>query len=62
MLLFARETNFSIQGAVVLNGIAVVAAMAETALKLFQQTGVAHSRKGTFAKASPEAIQEFVDS
>ena len=31
MLLFAREKNFTVQGAVVLNGIAVVAAMAEAA-------------------------------
>lgn len=59
MLLFAREKNFTVQGAVVLNGIAVVAAMAEAALKLFRQTGIALSRKGMFAKASPEAIQEF---
>jgi len=60
MLLFAREKNVTVQGAVVLNGIAVVAAMAEVALKLFRQTGIALSRKGMFAKAPPEAIQEFL--
>jgi allantoin racemase len=60
MLLFAREKTFTIQGAVVLNGIAVIAAMAELALKLFRQTGIAVSRKGMFTKAPPEAIQEFL--
>jgi allantoin racemase len=62
MLLFAREKNFTVRGAVVLNGIAVIAAMAELALKLFRQTGIAVSRKGMFAKALPEAIQEFLTS
>lgn len=60
MLLLARENNFTIEGAIVLNGIAVVVAMAELALKLYQLTGVAVSRQGTFAKAPPEAIQEFL--
>jgi hypothetical protein len=45
---------------VVLNGIAVVVAAAESALKLYRLTGVAVSRQGTFAKAPPEAIQEFL--
>ena len=62
MLLLAREKNFTIDGAIVLNGIAVVAAMAELALKLYRLTGVAVSRQGTFAKAPPEAIQEFLAS
>jgi Asp/Glu/hydantoin racemase len=62
MLLLARENNFTIGGATVLNGIAVVAAMTEVALKLFRLTGIAASRQGTFAKAPPEAIQEFLAS
>ena len=48
--------------AVVLNGIAAVAAMAEMALKLYRETGVAVSRHGTFAKAPPEAIEGFLAS
>jgi len=60
MLLFAREQSFTIGGAVVLDGIAVVAAMAELALKLRRQTGVVASRKGTFAKAPAEAVAEFL--
>jgi Asp/Glu/hydantoin racemase len=60
MLLLAREVGLTVRGAVVLNGIAVAAAAAEAALKLFRQTGVAVSRQGTFAKAPPEAIREFL--
>jgi allantoin racemase len=62
MLLVAREKNFTVQGAVVLNGIATVVAAAEAALQIYRQTGVAVSRAGTFAKAPPEAIQEFLAS
>ncbi len=62
MLLLARENGLTTGGAVVLNGIAVVAAVAEAALKLYRLTGVAVSRRGTFAKAPPEAIQEFLTS
>jgi Asp/Glu/hydantoin racemase len=60
MLLLAREAGLKVRDAVVLNGIAVVAAAAETALKLLRQTGAAVSRQGTFAKAPPEAIREFL--
>ena len=60
MLLLARERNFTIEQAVVLNGIAVIVAIAEAALKLYRLTGVAASRQGMFAKASPEAIDEFL--
>jgi allantoin racemase len=59
MLLFARD-NLTVRKAVVLNGIAVAVAATEGALKLCRQTGVTVSRQGTFAKAPPEAIQEFL--
>jgi Asp/Glu/hydantoin racemase len=59
MLLFARETPFVINGAPVLNGIAVVAKAAETALALKSITKVVVSRRSTYAKAPPEAISEF---
>jgi Asp/Glu/hydantoin racemase len=62
MLLLAREKSFDVKGALVLNGIAAVVIMAEAALKFFRATGVAASRQGTFAKAPPEAIQEFLAS
>jgi allantoin racemase len=60
MLLLTREQGWTIQGAVVLNGIATIATAAEAALKLFRLTGVAVSRQGSFAKAPPQAIQEFL--
>ena len=60
MLLFARESPFVIDGAPVLNGIAVVAKAAEMALALKAITKVVVSRRSTYAKASPEAISEFL--
>jgi Asp/Glu/hydantoin racemase len=60
MLLFAREIPFLIDGAPVLNGIAVVAKATEMALALKSITKVTVSRRGTYAKAPPEAISEFL--
>jgi allantoin racemase len=62
MLLFAREREFIIDGAVVLNGIAVIAKAAEMSVKLHRLTGVVASRAGTFAKAPAEAVKEFLAS
>jgi allantoin racemase len=60
MLLFARESPFVIDGAPVLNGIAVVAKAAEMALALKAITKVVVSRRGTYAKAPAAAISEFL--
>jgi allantoin racemase len=60
MMLFAREVPFMIDGAPVLNGIAVVAKAAEMALALKGITGVAVSRRSTYAKAPEAAIAEFL--
>ena len=60
MLLFAREAPFVIEGAPVLNGIAVVAKAAEMALGLRAVTKVVVSRRGTYAKAPPASIAEFL--
>lgn len=62
MLLFARECPFVIDGAVVLNGIATVAKAAEMALALHRLTGASVSRRGTYAKASAECVNEFLGS
>ena len=59
MLLFARESPFIIDGAPVLNGIAIVAKAAEMAIALSSITKVVVSRRGTYAKAPPAAISEF---
>lgn len=60
MLLFAREKGYTIGGAVVLNGITVAAKVAEMALKLYRLDGTFVSRAGPFAKASPEAVEQFL--
>jgi Asp/Glu/hydantoin racemase len=60
MLLFARECPFVIDGALVLNGIAVVAKAAEMALSLQRITGSVVSRRGTYAKASAECVKEYL--
>jgi len=60
MLLFARECPFVIDGALVLNGIAVATKAAEMALALRRLTGAVVSRRGTYAKASPACIAEYL--
>jgi hypothetical protein len=60
MLLFARERPFIIDGALVLNGIAVVAKAAEMALALSRLTGSVVSRRGTYAKASAACVEEYL--
>ena len=59
MLLFARESPFLIDGAPVLNGIAIVAKATEMAISLHAITNLVVSRRGTYAKAPPTAISEF---
>jgi len=59
MLLFARECPFVIDGALVLNGIAVVAKAAEMAVALHRITGSVVSRRGTYAKASAACVEQF---
>jgi allantoin racemase len=61
MLLFAREKDFAVRGATVLNGINVVMKMTEMAVKLARLDGTSVSRASWYSKASPEAIREFLD-
>ncbi|HLG47509.1 MAG TPA: aspartate/glutamate racemase family protein [Reyranella sp.] len=58
-MLFAQERPFVIDGAPVLNGIAVVAKAAEMALALKDITGVSISRRGTYARAAKASIDAF---
>jgi allantoin racemase len=60
MLLFSRERPFVIDGALVLNGIAVAAKAAEMTLALHKLTGAVVSRRGTYAKASPACVEEYL--
>ena len=61
-LLFARERNFTIDGALVLNGIAVAAKAAEMALGLQRLTGSVVSRRSTYARAPEAAVTEFLNA
>lgn len=60
MLLFVRESPFIIDGALVLNGIAVAIKATEMALSLKSLTGSVVSRRGTYAKASTDCIEEYL--
>jgi Asp/Glu/hydantoin racemase len=60
MLLFARECPFVVDGALVLNGIAVVAKAAEMTLALHRLTGSVVSRRSTYAKASASCVEEYL--
>jgi Asp/Glu/hydantoin racemase len=62
MLLFARECPFVIDGALVLNGIVTVAKAAEMALSLRRLTGSIVSRRGSYAKASAESVEEYLSN
>lgn len=62
MLLFARECPFVIEGALVLNGIAVTVKAAEMMLALHDLAGAVVSRRGTYAKASPACIEEYLQA
>jgi len=59
MLLFAREPSFAIGGATVLNGLPVVVATAETAIRLSRLNGSGTSRRTAYALPTDEAMTEF---
>jgi Asp/Glu/hydantoin racemase len=59
MLLFAREQSFAIGGAMVLNGLPVAVAAAETAIRLSRLNGTGTSRRSAYALPPAEAVTEF---
>jgi len=59
MLLFAREPGSAVDGATVLNGLPVVIAAAETAIRLRRLNGTGTSRRAAYALPVPEAVTEF---
>ena len=62
MLLFGREHGFAIDGAPVVNGIAVTLKAAEMAVRLKALAGIGVSRAANFAKPSAQAMTEFLES
>jgi len=61
-LLFSRLRNFTVGKALVLNCIAVLAKMTETAVALNRFNGTSPSRLATYQKPSAKALREFLDS
>ena len=62
MLLFSRERDFRIDGAPVLNGIALAVKLAEVAVKLRRINGTGVSRAGSYAKPPAEAVTDFLNA
>jgi allantoin racemase len=60
MLLFTDERAFTVDGALVLSGIPIVAKATEMALALHRLTGTVVSRRGIYRKATPAALQEYI--
>ena len=59
MLLFGREHGFTVSGAVVLNGLPIAVAAAETAIRLRRLNGTCTSRRASYALPPGEAVEEF---
>lgn len=61
MLLFGGEFGAQIGGAPILNGLAIVAKAAETAVRLKEATGIAVSRRSNYARPPAQALSEFLE-
>lgn len=61
MLLFGGEFAAQVGGAPVLNGLAVIAKAAESAVKLKELTGIAVSRRSNYARPPEKALIEFLE-
>ena len=59
-LMIGRMETFTVEGATVLNANAIAAKTAEQAVKLRALPNTGVSRRGTFAKVAPEAIEELI--
>jgi allantoin racemase len=60
-LLFGRDETLVLDGAVVLNPIAVAAKQVEAAIKLRRLNGTGPSRRSTFMKPSADAVREYLE-
>lgn len=61
MLLFAAERGANIDGAPVVNGLLVLAKMAEAAIRMRELGGVSVSRRSNYARPPQAALDEFLD-
>lgn len=60
-LLFSRERPFILDGALVLNGIPIIAKAAEMAVAIHRLAGAVVSRRGSYAKPTQAAIDEYLN-
>jgi Asp/Glu/hydantoin racemase len=61
MLLFGGAPGANIDGAPIINGMAVIAKSAEMAIKLKRDAGIAVSRRSSYARPPEKALQEFLE-
>src|SRR5256714_6945 len=62
MMLFGAERGANIDGAPIVNGVTLIAKMAELAVRLREQAGMfAVSRRSNFAKPPEKALREFLE-
>ena len=62
MMLFGAERGANIDGAPIVNGVTLIAKMAELAVRLREQAGMfSVSRRSNFAKPPEKALREFLE-
>jgi allantoin racemase len=62
MMLFGGERGANIDGAPIVNGVTLIAKMAELAVRLREQAGMfAVSRRSNYAKPPEKALREFLE-
>jgi len=61
MLLFGGEHGANIDGAPVVNGLLVLAKMAEATIRMREVGGLGVSRRSNYAKPPQQALDEFLD-
>lgn len=61
MMMFASTPGANIDGAPIVDGLAVLAKMTEVAVKLRRQCGIEVSRKSNYAFPPAQALQEFIE-
>lgn len=61
MMLFGGAPGAHIDGAPIVNGMAVIAKSAEMAVKLKRDAGIAVSRRSSYARPPEKALKEFME-
>ncbi len=62
MMLYAAQPGANLDGAPIVNGITLIAKMAEMAIKLRKISGTGVSRRSNFARPPEKALKEFLEN